>query len=114
MSPQLTLIIRTADGVSRQRAVGTGTFTLGREPGCDIVVESSDVSRHHARLILSGKDFQVVDLGSTLGSKLNGRPVTAPNRSGTVAYVLPGLYGTSRPGCDRCLRLQRRRHRQHR
>jgi hypothetical protein len=51
---------------------------LGRSRDCDCVVDDHNVSRRHAELRRdSGGDWQIVDLGSTNGIKVNGRQVDA-------------------------------------
>jgi hypothetical protein len=49
--------------------------TVGRSADNDVVLEAGDVSRHHARLERNGTQLLVVDLGSTNGTRVNGRPV---------------------------------------
>lgn len=46
--------------------------TLGRSETCDIPLESPTVSRHHARLTRQGDEYILDDLGSTLGTYVNG------------------------------------------
>jgi hypothetical protein len=49
---------------------------IGRSHGCDCVLSDPNVSREHAELRRgSTGDWQVVDLGSTNGVKVNGRRV---------------------------------------
>ena len=50
--------------------------TLGRSRDCDCVFDDQNVSRRHAELRRdSSGDWQIVDLGSTNGIKVNGRRV---------------------------------------
>jgi predicted component of type VI protein secretion system len=50
---------------------------LGRSKDCDCVIRDPNVSRRHAELQRNSHgDWQVVDLGSTNGVKVNGRLVT--------------------------------------
>lgn len=49
---------------------------IGRSLDNDIVLESAEVSRHHARLEYRGESFHILDLGSTNGTSLNGRQVS--------------------------------------
>ena len=52
------------------------TAALGRSKECDCVVDDPNVSRRHAELRRSSVgDWQIVDLGSTNGVKVNGRRV---------------------------------------
>ena len=49
---------------------------LGRSHGCDCVFSDPNISREHAELRRgSTGDWQIVDLGSTNGIKINGRQV---------------------------------------
>jgi hypothetical protein len=48
---------------------------VGRSSGCDVVLSDATVSRKHARLILRDGRWVLQDLGSTNGSRLNGRQV---------------------------------------
>lgn len=52
--------------------VGEDPLTIGRLPECDIVLEDSKVSRRHAEVRRDGMGVNVVDLGSTNGTMVNG------------------------------------------
>jgi hypothetical protein len=65
---------------------------VGRSRRCDFVVEDPNVSRKHCELQLRGSDWYVVDLDSTNGVAVNGKPVS-------TARLSPGdeiMLGTSR------------------
>ena len=66
---------------------------LGRSRECDCVLNDPNVSRRHAELRRgSTGDWQIVDLGSTNGVKVNGRQVDA-------SRLAPGdevMIGTTR------------------
>jgi pSer/pThr/pTyr-binding forkhead associated (FHA) protein len=49
--------------------------TVGRALDNDIVIESGDISRHHARLELADDQIRLVDLNSTNGTRVNGKSV---------------------------------------
>ncbi len=49
--------------------------TVGRALDNDIHLESGDVSRHHARFEQSEEGLRLIDLNSTNGTRVNGRPI---------------------------------------
>lgn len=58
------------------------TATIGRSKECDCVIDDPNISRKHAELRRSEHgDWQVVDLGSTNGVKVNGRRVSSARLS---------------------------------
>ena len=50
---------------------------IGRETGNDLVLDQDEVSRRHARLQRSGEHFQLIDLGSSNGTRIEGRALVA-------------------------------------
>lgn len=53
-------------------------LTIGRERDCDVWITDASVSRWHADLRPGPRGWQLADLGSTNGTRLNGRRVTGP------------------------------------
>jgi pSer/pThr/pTyr-binding forkhead associated (FHA) protein len=53
-------------------------LVIGRAATCQVVLDDSYVSQVHARLFAKGDSYMVEDLGSTNGTYLNRRKVTAP------------------------------------
>ena len=54
------------------------TLTVGRSDDCDITLPSSKVSRQHARFTIAEGGVTVEDLGSSNGTRLNGRAIGSP------------------------------------
>jgi predicted component of type VI protein secretion system len=54
------------------------SYTIGREAGNEIVIEDPQVSRRHAQLTRQGEAYILEDIGSTNGTYVNGKRVTAP------------------------------------
>ena len=71
--------LRFLDGPRRDQEVliRKAVTTVGRALDNDVVLETGDVSRHHARLEYAGGELRLIDLGSTNGTRVNGRAVTS-------------------------------------
>lgn len=64
----------SGDSVSLPRS---GELTIGRDPANDVVIDSSTVSRRHARLRSTVDGWLLMDVGSSNGTYVNGTlPVT--------------------------------------
>ena len=50
-----------------------GANVIGREPDATIQIDARGVSRHHARILVSGGDATLEDLGSKNGTHVNGQ-----------------------------------------
>lgn len=61
------------DGTRHQ--LKNGVMTIGRMSTADIVLNDQNVSRRHAELHPVGDTYQLVDLGSTNGCKVNGQRI---------------------------------------
>ncbi len=82
--PQARLVeTRAIVALDDRRYVLDGpSATLGRSKECECVLEDPNISRKHAQLRRnSSGDWQVVDLGSTNGIKVNGRRVDSSRLS---------------------------------
>lgn len=55
-----------------------GETIIGRDADCAVVIDSTDVSRHHARLFVSEDHVTVEDLGSKNGTFVSGDQLRAP------------------------------------
>ncbi len=62
----------------RRLMVGPRGATLGRSRESEIVIDDANVSRRHAELRPRGGAWVVSDLGSTNGTRLNGRQIHGP------------------------------------
>lgn len=55
-----------------------GSNLVGRDRDCEVRLDSTSVSRHHARIIVTGGEATVEDLQSKNGTYVNEQPVTTP------------------------------------
>jgi DNA-binding NtrC family response regulator len=69
--PRVWLHIEVAGQVRKCELPAVG-LVLGADPACDLPIEDSAVSRHHASFTPVGDGVRVVDLGSTNGTFVNG------------------------------------------
>ncbi len=74
---KLTLSVRPNPRIQVERTYSSGEITIGRDPGCDVVMAVPLVSSEHARLFFDGEEWTVSDLFSTNGTFVNGERVTA-------------------------------------
>ena len=75
MAARLTIKEQSGPSVLECKSI----VTIGRDNGCDIVLGDPKVSRNHAMLRQLGNgDFYLIDEGSSNGSYVNGKLVTAP------------------------------------
>jgi DNA-binding winged helix-turn-helix (wHTH) protein len=51
---------------------------IGRHPGCDVWIDSADVSRQHARISIRPEGILVEDLGSKNGTWIGGKQISEP------------------------------------
>jgi len=65
------------------------TLQIGRETNSDVVLSDPGVSRHHAILAWREGGFEIADLGSTNGTRVNNELITKPHwlQNGEVMRV---------------------------
>ncbi len=62
------LRITLPDGGEQVAPIDKSPFNLGRVPGNDLILAHQQVSRQHARVLVEGDHFQLIDLKSTNGT----------------------------------------------
>lgn len=68
-----------------------GTYVvIGRSPDCAIVLDDDYVSTRHSRIVNGENGLYLEDLGSTNGTYVNGRRITAPTSVGTEDEIRIG------------------------
>ena len=88
-APVPTLAIVEPAPAAGQRFAVSGTLSIGRAAGCEITLDDTFISQVHARVTNGPSGVVVEDLGSTNGTYLNRKKVTAPVvvQSGDVIQV---------------------------
>jgi hypothetical protein len=59
----------------KRLVVGSAGATIGRSRQCDLMLDDANVSRTHAEVRARGGSWVLTDLGSTNGSRINGRQI---------------------------------------
>lgn len=69
--------LSVASGPNRGQTfpVTTGGVTIGRDFDCEVRLDDPAVSGRHARIVVTDGRAQVVDLGSSNGTSIGGRPI---------------------------------------
>jgi DNA-binding winged helix-turn-helix (wHTH) protein len=75
---ELPVLVGQAGPLKGLRFPINGAVVLGREPGCEVMISSRQVSRYHARLTTSSEGIILEDLGSKNGTHYNGNPLASP------------------------------------
>lgn len=71
--PNLNII--KSDGRIQDFSIIKDVITLGRGQDNDVILPDHSVSRNHAKLTKTKKGYQIADLGSFNGTKVNGKSV---------------------------------------
>lgn len=74
-SAEPRLIVRTPGGQAHEFPLTQRQTVIGRGRDCDLVLESSFVSRKHARVVRQDSGYAVIDEGSTNGTTVNGERI---------------------------------------
>ncbi len=56
----------------REYFITGNEFIIGRAPECDLKMKESTISARHAKIVRRGDEFEILDLGSTNGTFVNG------------------------------------------
>lgn len=75
---QLWLKFTDPSGSTKRIPVESDRFTIGRQSDCDLAISDGRLSRSHAVIERRGGRYEIVDIGSSNGTDLNGAPVFDP------------------------------------
>ena len=88
------LVAYAGAALGRLFLLAPGEVMIGRSPDCAVSLLDGEVSRNHARLLVSERGIEAQDLGSTNGTLLNGElfegtvQLKAGDRLGVGGHVL--------------------------
>ncbi len=77
-STRTVLVVEQPEVLRGREFLVSGEATIGRAPGCAIVLFDDYISAHHARVFQRGGRLWVEDLRSTNGTLLNGHRLRRP------------------------------------
>lgn len=87
-----TLVVVEPSNLAGREYPVTAEMTIGRAPGCTIVIDDTYVSQIHARVSAGSDGVALEDLGSTNGTTCNGQAVNGPRRLRSGDRIAIGAY----------------------
>jgi len=88
-----SLTIEDSNGqIAEQFSFYHGSYLIGRQENCDIVLPSSSVSRQHANIFVKDGRCYIEDLNSANGVTVDGQRVVKQRHLGTASQVRIGDY----------------------
>jgi DNA-binding winged helix-turn-helix (wHTH) protein len=85
---------------NRPLALSEGVNVIGRDPAAAVPLDSSTVSRHHARILVAGREATIEDLASKNGTFVNGERVNSRRLSDGDEIKIGSLALTFRVRAD--------------
>lgn len=87
VSPKL-LRFTKGDAAGETVIIRRPVVSIGRALDNDVIIDSAEVSRHHARIEIRDGTFHILDLDSTNGTAVNGKPANATrlNHGDTISF----------------------------
>lgn len=88
----LKVVVHEKGGRTQRFNFDTDQFTVGREDDNDLVLDRVNISKYHLRFRRHQGRVEVVDLGSTNGTYVNGRKVEQPRAVRRSDRIYVGDY----------------------
>jgi S-DNA-T family DNA segregation ATPase FtsK/SpoIIIE len=76
----------------RTLLLSAGSITIGRKSSCDLVLDDPQISREHARVIVSDASAAIQDLSSGNGVQVNGRRIQGLHRLAVGDRIQIGVH----------------------
>ncbi|WP_157635603.1 FtsK/SpoIIIE domain-containing protein, partial [Nostocoides japonicum] len=86
----LRLDVVAGPDAGRSYPLTPGRHVVGRDASCDVAVDDPGLSRRHTAVEVSAEGVRAEDLGSTNGTVVDGRPVTAATLTPGTELLLGG------------------------
>lgn len=80
MAGSFILTVAKEGGVKRRLDLPAGVYVIGRSSSCDVVTNGRHVSRRHAKVTLEDDGLVVEDIGSTVGTFVDGEVLKEAKR----------------------------------
>jgi pSer/pThr/pTyr-binding forkhead associated (FHA) protein len=89
MAAQFQFVMRSGPTPGATYSLDGDQMVIGRDSTNGVVINDSEISRKHARLIFQGGKYVLEDLGSTNGTFINGQRITGQVvlRSGDIVSL---------------------------
>jgi len=88
-----TLTIEDGNGqVANRFSFDHGSYIVGRQDDCDVVLASASVSRQHAKIFIDQGRCYIEDLGSANGVLVDGQRVVKQRDLGTASQIRVGEF----------------------
>ena len=99
----LRVVVHEKGGRTQRFSFDGDQFTVGREEDNDLVLDRVNISKHHLRFRRHEGKIEVLDLGSTNGTYVNGRKVAKPRSVRRSDRVYVGDYILMLEGDDKAI-----------
>jgi pilus assembly protein CpaF len=99
----LRVVVHEKGGRTQRFSFDGDQFTVGREEDNDLVLDRVNISKHHLRFRRHDGKIEVLDLGSTNGTYVNGRKVVQPRSVRRSDRVYVGDYILMLEGDDNAI-----------
>lgn len=86
----IRFVIHNEDGSQTVLQLALGSYTVGRDGSCELIIPAPGISRLHARLRFTDDAVDVEDLGSTGGTSVDNQPITSCTKVALPAVLLFG------------------------
>jgi pSer/pThr/pTyr-binding forkhead associated (FHA) protein len=90
-SPARNRLVRLKLGF-RTLLLSAGSITIGRKSSCDLVLDDPQISREHARVIVSDASAAIQDLSSGNGVHVNGNRIQGLHRLAIGDRIQIGVH----------------------